>query len=171
MSLGNKDKGLFGSVYKFLRLGGDGTINMTGAHSLGTPGLYQYKPTELEVIQRIVVQVRDNATLAAEKYGGLAELTNGIMLELKDSEGTTILDLLDGRNINSLADWGGYCYDVNPSAWGNGDNFAQIRWTFGKSGQPLRIDGQTGEYLQLTVQDDLSALVGHTAMLQGMSIG
>jgi hypothetical protein len=42
-----------------------------------------------------------------------------------------------------------------------------IRWTLAKYGGPLVLDGAAGDYMQIEVRDDLSAIASHIAQAQG----
>jgi hypothetical protein len=159
-------------LYRFLDTVGDGsgTKNAVGDYSAGTgtPTSFKIVPPsgELYTLSRVIVQIRDSGLISAEGYGGLAALTNGVELRVRDGAGT-VLDLVNGLPVKSNAGWGSFCYDVALTEFGAGDNFVQVRWTFSKSGKALELNGDEGEYLEAYLSDDLTGLVGHTFQVQG----
>ncbi len=158
-------------IYQFLDTDGDGTgsINVVGDYEdtaeiffIGPPPANEYWH-----IERMVVQVSDAGALDAGKYGNNVELTNGITVRKQDDSGT-VIELTGGKPIITNADWGGVCYDVASVGFGQGDNYLGVRWTFGKSGWPLYLDGDgDNERLEVVVNDDMTDLVGQTFMVQG----
>ncbi len=159
-------------LYRFLDTNGDGSgaKSAIGDYSAGTgtPTAFKIVPpsTDLFTLSRVIVQIRDTGTIAAEEYGALPELSVGVVLRVMDAGGV-VKDLTDGLPIKSNAAWGRVCYDIDISTFGTGDNFVECRWTFAKSGKFLELNGQAGEWLEAYLSDDLSGLVSHTFMVQG----
>jgi hypothetical protein len=157
-------------LYRFLDTNGDGTGTKvaTGSYSPGTPGIFFIKPPAGQTyrLERMIVSIRDNAGMSGEKYGGLAELANGIIVRAQNDSGT-VLDLTDGLPVKANSHWGRLCYDVAINVFSVGDNFVEVRWSFFKSGYELTIGGNENERFEVVCRDDLSGLVDHTFMIQG----
>ena len=145
---------------------GTGTKNAIGNYaSTDTP----FKVTNDRVgktleLHRVVIYCEDDASFRNGGYGGLATLTDGIIVRVTTKAGGTI-ELTDGVPIKNFSDWGRLCYDVTYQEFQTGNNFAHVRWTFSKSGQPLRL--AYGESLEFVMRDSFSGLVGHYFNVQG----
>ena len=158
---------------RLLDTNGDGTgtknANVDGSV---TPVVFKCSPpaTGAVVIERIMINVRDSGTFTAEKYGALAELTNGIEVGIfSDSDDSLVTDYLDGVPIKSNAGWGRACYDVDVKTWGAGDSFLLMRWTLSKSGTRLILRDSDNYSFGIKVNDDLTGLVEHYFTCQGFS--
>jgi hypothetical protein len=57
---------------------------------------------------------------------------------------------------------------MSEHTFGSGNNFAVVRWTFERAGQPLRLYGDNSDVLVMTVNDDLTGLVKHDFHIQGI---
>jgi hypothetical protein len=124
------------------------------------------------VLQRMIVTIKDNAVVTADNYGGIDLVTAGTGVNCQVTEGIggkEVLDLFDNTLVKSMAGWGGICYDVAEFSFGSGDNYVVVRWTFAKSGKPLVLRSVRNEKLVVTINDNLSALTGHTFFVQGYS--
>jgi len=153
-------------LHRFLDTDGDGTgtTEIAADHSGGETFKITAPAGEAYSITRMIVFVRDNATLTAAGYGALSELSNGVELGVYDDTGTRVLNLTPVP-VTSNAGWAGYCYDVETRAWGGGDNALSARWTFAATGSPIVLP--PGYELRAEFSDDLSGLVSHTIMVQG----
>ena len=121
-------------------------------------------------IWRLLVFVRDTLAFSAEDYGNInGPLTNGISICTVDADGEIMVDLCDGVEVVSNADWSRLNYDVAPLDFGSGDNYLVVRWSFNKMGEPLHL--KNGESLVITVNDDLTGLVEHRFGIQGVELG
>jgi hypothetical protein len=121
-------------------------------------------------IHRMLVLIEDDAVITADNYGGISALANGCTLKIhRDGpSGPEVLDLMDNHAATNNASWGHFCYDITNHSFGSGSNFVVVRWTFAKAGEPLRLVGANDDKLVLLVQDDLSTLVEHTFIIQGL---
>lgn len=146
---------------------GSGTTEANGDYS-DTPELFKIQPpsNEIYIISRMIVMIRDT-NISAEKYGGIVGgLTNGINVDER-VESKIDEDLLGGFNVKSNADWARVSYDVDLKSWGPGDEMIVMRWSFDKSGVPLKLDGYKSGRLVVTCSDDLTGLASHTFLVQG----
>lgn len=138
-----------------------------------TPVEFYVRPVAGEVwrIARMLVFL-EASSIAAGSYGPVpvGSLSNGIRVYLANSDVETN-DLLDVHTIHTSAGWAEYCHDAQVKAWGAGNEFLTVRWTFTKAGVPLRLDGNKQERLVVLVQDDLTGLVSHQFIVQGYKEG
>lgn len=158
-----------GHIFRYLDTVGDGTgtKNAIGNHASAAEEYKIVPPSdETYILERVLISIRDTGTFDAENYGNGVGLTNGIIVEKRNGSGQ-LLDLTDGLPIMHNAGWGAQCFDISHLAMGTGDEIMNIRWTFSRSGQPIRLDGVNGEYLSFTLNDDFSGLVQHYFQVQG----
>lgn len=99
------------------------------------------------------------------KFGGLTALTNGLLVKVIDSDGTTVLhDPLDGGAIKKNADWS-YLARHTEVVAGAGDDEFSVDWKLEDSfGGPLKL--LDGQIIRMTVQDDLTGLTEFRVMVQ-----
>ena len=158
-------------LFRYLDTVGDGTgtKDAIGNYSGAEEEFFIAPPAgTVYQINRLIVEVRDGNGMRAEHYGTLgAALTNGIEVQTRTGVSTTVIDLSDGLPITTNAEWGGLCFDAEVKAWGAGDDFLLVRWTFASSGGNIRLDGDSGERLAVILNDDLTGLGSHTFMAQG----
>jgi hypothetical protein len=150
---------------------GTGTKNANGNYS-GAAEEFLIAPDSGEdwVITRMVVSIEDTAGIQADEYGNLgAALTNGIKVEVHNSSGL-LYSLTDpSLPVKTNAQWGVYCFDVDMKSWGTAptDDLLLVRWTFAKSGQPIKLRSREGEKLVVTLNDNLTGLIAHYFVVQG----
>jgi hypothetical protein len=147
---------------------GSGDKQAIGDYSGTSETVFKFAPGAGQVarVHRLMLQVEDVGTFDSAKYGNGITLANGISIATHDST-SELIDLTDGLPIKTNADWGRICYDVSVLTFGQGNEHLIARWTFSKAGAPLRLDGDLGQYLGITLSDDFSGLVAHTFCLQG----
>ena len=156
------------SLYRFADTVGDGsgTKNIIADYSTPTPFMVKPPATQIYRLERMIIHIEDDAQVTAEKYGGLAALTNGLKIRVMNSDGV-VLDLLNGLTIKSNGHFGKYCYDVNILDFAVGNKMVSSRWTFSKSGRPLDVSGYGGEFLEILAQDDFQGLIDNSFQVQG----
>ena len=156
-------------LYQYLDVDGDGTgvFNAVGNYAAAAEDFYIQPPVDtLYVIHRMIIHIHDGAAFSAEKYGALAVLTNGVSVTVKQvSPAVDLVDLTAREPIVSNAEWGALCFDVDLASYGQGDVYLNVRWTFSKAGQPIVLNDN--QRLAVTVNDDLTGLIGHKFMVQG----
>jgi len=143
---------------------GSGSVEMNVAS-----GVFKLAPLAGEskiLVERVLISVRDTGTFDTNAYGNGIALTNGIGMALhRASDDAVLIDLLGGYPIKTNGDWAAACYDMNVATYGSGDQVMSIRWTFSKTGVPLVV--KSGEYLGVTIADDLTALSHQRFFFQG----
>jgi len=157
-------------ISRFLDTNGDntGTTNANGDYSSASGEFYIQPPAgEYYDIHRMIVSIGDTKGMSAEEYGNLgAALTNGITLKLLGA-GDALITQFTPIPAKSNASWGIFCYDVDVKSWGTSptDELLVARWTFTKSGRPIRL--ADNNKLMITCDDDLQGLITHYFLVQG----
>jgi hypothetical protein len=161
-------------INRYLDTNGDGTgtKNANGNYSSVADIFYIQPPAGSRYeINRMIVTVQDTGAQRAEYYGALGTaLTNGITVREQNDDGT-FNNLTDGITIKTNAGWGSICYDVDLKSWGAGDSMLLVRWTFRNAGDPIQLNGNSNDRLEVVLNDDLSGLVAHYFMVQGVELG
>ena len=117
-------------------------------------------------IHRMVIYLEDVGAFKSDKYGVDLTLVNGIHVRTHDADDSVHADLTADAPIMTNAQWGALCYDVTMDTFGTGNNGSLIvRWTFSNAGAPVTLSA--GEYLAVDLEDDYTALVKQTFMVQG----
>lgn len=157
------------AIYQLMSSNGDGTgvIDAIGDYSV-TPMSMKITSSEAERVEihRMLVGIQDSGAFDAVKYGNGVELTNGIHLQLMDSEGA-VLERYTPEAVKTNAAWAFMCHDFNHLNFGTGDEVGTVRWTFTKAGQPIVINFGAGEYLEILLNDDFTGLTHHFFTVEG----
>jgi len=145
----------------------NGTKNAIGDYSGATEIFYIQPPDGVVYrVSRMIPFIEDAGSFDSGKYGNSVVLTNGIEVRVQDDSGT-IIDMTDGVPIKTNPHWKRLCYDVDPSAYGSGNEALGVRWTFTKAGQYIRLDGSNNERLEVLLHDAFDDLIGHYFQVQG----
>lgn len=157
------------TLHRYLDTNGDGTgtKNAIGDYSSAEEIFYIQPPTGIVYrLSRMLVGIED-ALINWGFYGGLAALTEGIVVRVSNDSGV-ITDLTDAMPIKKNAQWGENCFDADlKAAPGAGNDFFQVRWSFFWSGQILRLDGDKNERLEVVLNDSFVGIVDHTFKVDG----
>ena len=160
-------------IYQYLDTVGDGSgsDNANGDYSLAEEIFFIQPPSNDKYeIARLIITIEDSAGMQAEEYGNLgAELTTGVQLRIQDDSGT-ISDITNGIKIKDNAHWGSLCFDVDVKTWGAGKEVFLARLTFKASGQPIILNGENNERLEVVLNDNLTGLIGHHFQVQGLNL-
>ena len=121
-------------------------------------------------IERMIIYMEDGTAPKINEYGSTGALTNGCLLRTTRGgpDGVETLDLLGGIVVKTNGDWASLCYDIDLSIPGSGNGVVLVRWTFGRAGQPIVLDGARGDKIVLQTQDAMNALVSQRFMIQGV---
>ena len=160
-------------INRYLDTNGDGTGTKSaiGDYSDATGSgveIFYIQPAAGQVfrLSRIIPFVEDAGSFDSSKYGNGITLANGLQIRIQNDSGT-VLDLLDGLPITINTHWARLCYDMTISTFGAGNEYLHARWTFSKSGQFMRLDGDNNERLEIVFNDDFSDLVSHYFKVEG----
>ena len=139
-------------------------MNMNVSGSLGTPLIYTVSPPSDEVwhLNRIIISMTDNAIMDDTKFGGLAALTNGVVLRNNSTVKHTVTHWLTNQHMAEDM------YDLTyPDKVPAGTYSLRGRFSFYKNDVVIRLDGSAGDTLEILIQDDLTALTTFTIKAQG----
>lgn len=148
-------------LFRVLDTNGDGTGTKaaTGDYSV-TPGLFYIQPPVGTVynINTLTVHVGDTGALTAEGYGAGIALTNGIAIKVKDGSGD-LVDLLDGIALIDNELWAHLYSRFTFQNFAAAASFYSSETIFPeKLGRALVLNGDSGEYLEVALNDDFSGL-------------
>lgn len=121
-------------------------------------------------LHRMIISIMDGNGMTATEWGNLGSaLTNG--LEFKVLRKGVDQGIFAGINPKSNASWGALCFDVDIKTWGQvpTDDILVARWTFAKSGAPIRL--HYGDEFQINLNDDFTGLVKQHFLVQGIDEG
>lgn len=156
-------------IFQLLSANGDGTgtTNANGDYS-STPLSLKFKQSEKEVVfvTRMIVYVQDTGSFDSGSYGNGIDLANGIRVYHKNAAGE-LLEELTAFAVKSSGDWAGQCHDLNHFNFGSGDEFITVRWTFAKSGFPIKLKLHADEYIEVELNDDFRGLTKHYFKVDG----
>ena len=138
------------------------------AGSLASPKVYGIAPApdvQWDVV-RVIFHIEDDAVMDDGKFGGIAALTNGVVLRVVNGDTHNVF------NVKTNGEFAERAYDREyvakpPAGTGNAMN---VRRTFGgqeKNGVVIRLNGADGDEMQILVQDDLTALSHFHCIVQG----
>ncbi len=121
-------------------------------------------------VERINWATADNAKDVPNGFFSLTELGsgNGCLIRAHDTDGTLILDFLDGGEIRRTTQ-----YELLAGIDADSDSTANIsragvRWTIGKAGAMGILEAE--QYIEFTLRANLAGLEFFQAMLQGKRI-
>jgi len=145
---------------------GLGTTNATGNYSSSAEIFYFEASRGETAIERMIVSIEDGQNMRAEHYGTLGgALTNGVIVRHVRANGDVLIDFTGGVPVTQNGLWGSLCYDVDVKAWGAGNELLLVRWTFAKSGIPVKL--LVGDRLEVVLNDNFTGLVTHRFLVQG----
>ena len=136
----------------------DGSSTMIEAH-IDPPDGVEYD------IVRIIIYIQDGTAMDDALFGGLTELTNGIVLRTVNGITKNIF------NVKSNGELALRAYDTIYTTKAPAGSYGlRCRRTFGgqdKNGVTIRLNGSSGDRLQLLIQDDLTGLEAFKVVAQG----
>jgi hypothetical protein len=160
-------------IYQFLATSTGGT-EAIGNYSTGAGGssgaIFAIQPPAGESwrIERMLIHIQDTGIFAAQEYGKLSALTNGIQVRVENDAGT--VHDLTAITVKTNAQWSRQCFDTRIDTWGVGDEFLSSRWTFAKGGYPLHLIGDNNERLEVFLLDSTTGLNAHNFYVNGYKV-
>ena len=141
-------------------------VNMAVSGTLGTPVAYVIKPHASQIwhLTRLNFSMVHKSAAADNLFGSLPALTNGVVLRSH----TALNGILTLANWKNNQDFREDMFDVvysdkaGPSLFGTSG-----RWSFKqRTDTVIRLDGAAGDFLEVLVQDDLTAVSNEIADFQ-----
>lgn len=151
---------------------GTGDVEAVGKYSDGELGSTDFfiapAAGETFIIHRMMVSYAAAKNWSADLYGKAITLTNGIKVLVEDSDG--LMYELTDHTVKTNGQWAAFCYDFTLFAFGSGNDWAAVRWTFAKSGKPVILRGDYGQKLIVRLNDDFDDLVEQHFLVQGYQV-
>lgn len=107
-------------------------------------------------------------TMTAAKYGARTALSKGVVITVEDNSG--VVDTLTAYPILDNQGWATHCHDRYPTDFGAGIGILTVRWTFAKSGVPVRLINGEGKFIRVLLQDNFTGVGTQRFMFQGSQI-
>lgn len=141
-------------------------IQLNVAGSAVSPVIYKVAPPPGEIwhLTRGLISMTHSAGGDMGKFGGISALTYGVQGRiLKSGEYTTFI------NWKTNSDMALSMYDVkfDDRSGGGGDHGTTGRFTFANTGTVIELFGDTGDQLQMLIQDNLTGLDSFKIAIQG----
>jgi hypothetical protein len=137
------------------------------AGTLATPIQYRVEPTTGEEwsIARILIVMTFPTAGDDSKFGDIASLANGLTIRFYDGLAGTYRTITNWKNNGDIIHDG---YDASYNTKSGGGLFGFVaRWTFERIGAEPKIHGDHGDFLEVLVQDDITALASVQIKAQG----
>jgi hypothetical protein len=147
----------------------DGASNNGAVDASVTAATYEVDSTEgttAFVVRELLVAIEDTGSIDVGQYGNGVTLTNGVLVELRDSVDALIRTLSAAPIVTNM-DWAAHmAADHTLATFGSGANNLFIRVPFASHGeQGLLLAG--GDKLVVTLNADFTGLVSHTFLAVG----
>ena len=152
-------------VFEFLADGATRDLSVDGT----TPVKYKYTAPEdtAVLIGRCCILIVDGSQ-SPTKFGGINPLTNGLVVQAIDIDGTTVLqDFTGGELIKFNSEFVFLAGIDRPITAAAGDDVLEVRWTLTEAGAGSPGMLLPGQSLQVTVQDNLTAITSFRWKVQG----
>ncbi len=149
-------------------VGGDAENMATAGATVGVPSIFEYTvPPNTEMrIARLNFAIIDQS-LQLTRFGGLAALTNGCMLDVVDTNGLSLLDMTGARPFTANADFlyaAGMDMEIDTGGGGALD-VVKVRFSLFKAGRNVIV--KAGESVRWTIQDSLAGIDQFRCQVQG----
>lgn len=134
--------------------------------SSASPQEYIAKPegTRICHVQRVVLSLVHGTAGDMALFGNLSALANGVMIRVKqDDQYRTLANWKINSDIKD--DMFDVIFDTRSG--GGGSYGTSGRWTLGKFGVEIRLDGSTNDAMEVYIQDDLTGLTSFNMKFQG----
>ena len=153
------------NIYKKLRNAGSEDMNVNGSVT-AVDFKYTCPVGKVVLVSRLHFHILDS-NVDPNDFGGIAGgIATGLILGAFDSDDSQILDFLDGDTIKKNTHFDHIAgTDANVKT-GTGLDALAVRFSVHKSGASMRLTA--GQYIQMTVQDDLTTLNEFTTLIQGL---
>lgn len=143
---------------------GSSAMNVDGSSNPVTFRIGAAAGSRLDVTQ-VRIGITDNADMDDSKFGGMTALTNGLVLQYTRSGITYSVGNVKTNGQLRLTCSGEYATKAPAGSYG----FSAVCHLGGQenAGVVIRLDGNTGDQIQLIVQDNLTGLTSATALVIG----
>lgn len=115
-------------------------------------------------ITRTLLRIKANAVITSDDYGTSGPLAVGIQYQIKSN--TITGDQIVPIALKTIGDYASYSHEVKPLENPSKSWTVDFNHMRGDSGIFLR--GNNNDRIEVTMKDDLSSLITHTALAQGL---
>jgi hypothetical protein len=145
-------------------------LNLNVAGSLAAPQIFYIAPPPGAIWQltRLIISMTDDTVMDDGTFGGVPALTNGVVIRVINN-GVYANAAIWKTNGDIASDMYDTNYVAKPPS-GTGYGF-RARWTLAAMQAVVELDGDTGDRLEILVQDDLSGLISLKIKAQGRLYG
>ena len=152
-------------VYEF---GKSGASNQMAVDGSITPVVFKYTAPAgvLTVLARMIIHIQGAGGNPGDYAGIAGGLTNGLLFQAYDTDGTSLVDFTGGESIKKNSDYAHMAGVDVRVATGGGTHEIIVRATIVKAGAALALT--PGQYIAATVQDDLRAIIDHNVIFHGL---
>ncbi len=138
-----------------------------------TPVSFRYTPDpgSIEILQYVTLLVIDPGTFGATQFGSLAGLTNGIILNV-NTDGVGPLENTTIKNNTDFLQ----CFTGSVGTPGVGsmdgpfDTADWLAGTYSYEANPLVLDGDKGDFIEIIVRDNLLLLQSMRASMRSWRV-
>ncbi len=144
-------------------------MDVDGSVSAGPP-LYRHTVPagEVHFMYHLTIHLLDG-TVNLDQFGAIGTLSEGVLLGFYNSDDELVLDPTGGHPIVDLSDFSFFTGIFLDKTVGNVDDIFISSWHLPDTyGGPVRME--PGDYLQLTIQDDLTELTEFHIFVHGSKI-
>lgn len=152
-------------IYQLLSVNGKGTGTVDTNQSSATDFYIKPDPGETFILRRMNVWEVDGSFTNAANYGAATALTNGITITVEDGNG--VIKNYTPEPIKTTYEWALLAGVDSPYIGGAGADAHMVRWTFGKGGGSITLDGSKGEFLKVSYGDAMDFMTHSKIMVQG----
>lgn len=141
-------------------------MNVDGSNA---PVEFEYRvETGMGLSLHVINVVLIHTTVAPTDFGALGELTNGLLVDIRDPLGAVKKDMCGGQPVVRNADWRPLAGVESQERIGAAsDDSMTISFDFDDNcGAPMRL--KAGDSVRFTVRDNLSTITLFRAMVQGL---
>lgn len=144
-------------------------VNLASASgSIASPQSYTIIPSSTQVwhVERLMIEMVHSSAGDLSLFGNLTALTNGVVVRRYDGTTATYSTYTVWQsNEDIYLDTGSIQFLTRS---GGGGSYATVAFgAFSDIGVTVKLDGSKGDYLQLLVQDNLTAMTSFRAKAQG----
>lgn len=141
-------------------------VNMIDAASAGSEAIYIVEPPADETwhLLRILLTMTHPSAGDLGKFGGIAAITNGVALRVRIAG---VYQTYSIWKTNEDIKLNFYDLDFDSRSGGGGAFGTSSRGTFSKAGVAIKLDGATGDKMEIILQDDMSGLTTFSINAQG----
>lgn len=144
-----------------------GSANLAVLGTLAAPVVFRYTAPyeQTSIITLALFELVADAFDDMAVFAGGSALTNGLLIQAFDRDGTLLYDPLNGDPVVKDADWTDLAGIGVNTTKNTGDDLLAVAWDLTRTGAAMKLT--QGQTLRVTVQDDLSDLTQIHVTVQG----